>query len=317
MATHTSDGNKIKVADTGTTNGNYQQKILINQTLPMIITPIDPQISDEVAAGRGTTHARQTISSKVILTDTVHSGAHVFRNPTDISRMDTDGTIPQDGNTSIRSPRLTSPVLIGGGTTVYPTRTVGKDIIIPKGPTGYVEVRNDQPFHTSVNGNSDENGDTTPTLSKAIRKEESDDPSANIFLRCRMKFTRDAAVTKRPNFMNLGISAVHTSDELSSFSIPTTRIRRLIDGYNWIFPGHLIGEVTADIMSGTRSDQNCSSKAYFETMRENQDFERKNISMSRPPLDSTPFGTNTTNRKMSPIKSIPVGTKMTDPMPLT
>ena len=39
--------------------------------------------------------------------------------------------------------------------------------------------------------------------------------------------------------------------------------------------------------------------------------------MSRPPLDLTPIGTNTTNRTMSPIESIPVRTKTPDPTPLT
>ena len=39
--------------------------------------------------------------------------------------------------------------------------------------------------------------------------------------------------------------------------------------------------------------------------------------MSQPPLDSTDFGKNTTNGKTSPIESIPVGTKIPDPMPLT
>ena len=39
--------------------------------------------------------------------------------------------------------------------------------------------------------------------------------------------------------------------------------------------------------------------------------------MSRPALDSTPFGTNTTNRTMSPIDLVPVGTKTPEPMPRT
>ena len=37
--------------------------------------------------------------------------------------------------------------------------------------------------------------------------------------------------------------------------------------------------------------------------------------MSLPTLDSTPLGTNMTNRTTSPIDSIPVGTKMPDPTP--
>ena len=38
--------------------------------------------------------------------------------------------------------------------------------------------------------------------------------------------------------------------------------------------------------------------------------------MSQPILDSTTIGTNTTNGKMSPIDSIPVGTKTPEPTPL-
>ena len=89
--------------------------------------------------------------------------------------------------------------------------------------------------------------------------------------------------------MNLGRSPVHTSDELGSFSIPTTIIVRTTNASNWIPPKHILGEGTAAIMSRTRSEQNYSSKTDFETGSENLDFEVQNIPISRPPLDSTPF----------------------------
>ena len=44
-------------------------------------------------------------------------------------------------------------------------------------------------------------------------------------------------------------------------------------------------------------------------MRDIQDFERENISMSRPTLDLTPIFSNTTNGKTSPIDSVLVGIK--------
>ena len=50
VATHTSDGKKRKVTDTDTTNGNSPQNLLINRTLPIIIMPIEPQITNGVAA---------------------------------------------------------------------------------------------------------------------------------------------------------------------------------------------------------------------------------------------------------------------------
>ena len=73
----------------------------------MIILPIDSRIADRVAAGRGTTYARQMPAFMVIVTDAARSDAHVLRNPVDLSRMDREKTTPQDGNTFIRYPRLT------------------------------------------------------------------------------------------------------------------------------------------------------------------------------------------------------------------
>ena len=222
----------------------------------MIILPIDPGIADGVAAVRGTTHTRQTISLKVIVTDAACSGARVYRNPADVSPHDMDRTTSWDGKTSIRSPRLTLQVLIGGGTTVSPTRAGSRKIIIPKGPTGSVEVSNAQPFHTSINKNSAKNGDPTTNFSKGIVRELSDDSSTNIYLRCQLNFMRDAVVTESPKFMNLELLDVHASDKLGSFSITDTVIIRPKYAYNWILHEHLIGEVTGARMSGTRSEQN-------------------------------------------------------------
>ena len=147
VATHTSDRKKRKVTDADTTNINSPQKILIKRTLPMIIPPIDPWVEDGVEAGRGTTYARQTLYLEVIIPDAAHSGAHVFRTPADTSQTNRDEKNPRDGNTSISYLRLNSPVLIGGGTTVPPTRTESQNIGSPKGPTGSVEVRNAQTDH--------------------------------------------------------------------------------------------------------------------------------------------------------------------------
>ena len=71
--------------------------------------------------------------------------ARKFRTPRDVSQTGRDGTTPQDGNNSIRSPRLNSPVLIGGDTTASPTIIVSQDIVSPKVPTSSVEHRLELP----------------------------------------------------------------------------------------------------------------------------------------------------------------------------
>ena len=65
VATHTSDGKKIKISDTGTTNRKSQHKLLINRLIPyiipVVIPPIDQTNADGVAASGGTLNKRCTI----------------------------------------------------------------------------------------------------------------------------------------------------------------------------------------------------------------------------------------------------------------
>ena len=70
-------------------------------------------------------------------------------------------------------------------------------------------------------------------------------------------------------------------------------------------------------MSAENSDYDYKYKTEFQIWRENQEFERQNISMSQPPLESIPIDMNMTNTEMSHLDSTPVGTKTPDPKPLT
>ena len=95
--------------------------------------------------------------------------------------------------------------------------------------------------------------------------------------------------------MNLGLSSVHTLDELGSIFISTNRIGSPTDGSNWISYIHCIGEVTLDRVIWKIPEKDYSYKTDFETRRGgviNQYFVRQYNSMSRPPLDSTPLVTN-------------------------
>ena len=135
-----------------------------------------------------------------------------------------------------------------------------------------------------------------------------------------MNLARDAVLSENPNFMNLGLLSFHTSDEFGSVFILTAIIRRPTDWSNWLLSGHHIVEVTADRMSGTRPEQKYNSKSDFETRRGgvvHQDFGCQNISMSQPPLELTPLGTNTSNGTTSPIDLILVEKKSPEPTILT
>ena len=257
VATHTSDGKKRKVTDTDATNVNFPHKLLINRIIPdiipVVIPPVHQTTADGVAASGETLHAVRTFLSKKIVTDAACSAAHVFKDPLVVNWKDTDGAIPRDRNTFGMPPRATTPVRIGTVPLVSPTSIRSQDIGSPRRSIGPQEVSNVQPFETSHNGISSKHRDPTPTWSNVISRKLSDESSSDIYFHCRMNLVRDTVLTKSSNFMNLWLSSVQTSYELVFVFIPTTRIGRPADGSNWLSPGHYIGEVTADRVSGTRT----------------------------------------------------------------
>ena len=162
-----------------------------------------------------------------------------------------------------------------------------------------------------------ENGDSTSIFLKIIGRGLSHSSSSNLYLRCQVDFASNTVGTKAPHFVDFGLPAVNASDEVNIFGTPNTRTRRPIDGSHWSDPDHVSGKATSVGISATRLEQYYSYKTDFEIWRENQDFRRQNISMSRTPLDSTPIGTYTTSGTTSPIDLIPIRTKNPEPTPQT
>ena len=95
-----------------------------------------------------------------------------------------------------------------------------------------------------------------------------------------MNFGSDTVLSENQNIMNFGLSPVNTTDKLVSVIVPTTRFIRPTNGSDCLQPGHDIEEATADIASEKKAKNHYNIKSDFETMREIQDFERDNISMS-------------------------------------
>ena len=137
VATYTSDGEKRKVTDNDTINRNSLHKLLIKQLIleiiPVIIPPIDQTTADGVALSGETLHAHRTVILKEIVTDATQRNAHVFKYPPVVNWIDTDMTIPQDGNTVGMPPILNTPVRIGAGPSVSPTRMGSQNIGSPRG----------------------------------------------------------------------------------------------------------------------------------------------------------------------------------------
>ena len=190
--------------------------------------------------------ARRMILTKEIGTDVVRSAARVLQNPTDVSRHGTDGTTAQDGNTAIGSDRLTSPVRIYGSTTDSPNRTGNQDIISPRGAIGPQWSSDADPLDASIRVFPAKYRDPTPIFSKLIGRKFTNKFSTDFNSRCQMNFGSDAVLIESPYFVNLGLTSMHTSNELGSVFVPTTGIGTPTDGSNWILVSHSIGEVAAD-----------------------------------------------------------------------
>ena len=211
------------------------------------------------------------------------SAARVFKDPPVINLKEKCGTNPWYRNTVLLPSRATTPVWIGTGPSLPPISIRIQEIegirrsIIPQ------EVRNSEPLDASINRISSKHRDLVPNWSKLIGRKFTNESSADVYARCRVNLASDTVLSESPNFMDLGLSSVDTTDELGSVFSPTTRIGLATHGYNWILHIHRISEATADRVSGKKSKHNYDFKSDFGTrIREvlDQDFGRQNDSMS-------------------------------------
>ena len=212
---------------------------------------------------------------------------------------------------------MTYPVWICGITTGFSINTGNIDIISPRGSIGPQWIRDADPLDNSINGIYSEHKDLVPIFSKVIGCKFTNKSSANVNSHCWTNIRTDAYLTKNPNFVNLGLVSIHTSEKLGSVLIPTTIIITQTGYPNWIPDSHSIVEVAADRVIRIGSEQNYNDKTDFKTWRINQDFGRQNNSISQTHLNSSPIGTDITKGTTSPIDSITFGTTTPKPTPLT
>ena len=321
--THTSGKQKGKITDTDSTKVNYPHKCLTNKEIPAIIQGVIPPVNqtnaDKVATSVRVLYVLCAILHKEIFTGASRSAAGVLKVPLVVNWKDASGTIPQNINTVRMPPRTTTPVWNSTGPSVPPINIGIQKIKGPRRPIIPQEIRNPEPLTDSINRINDKHRYPDPSWSKVIGIKTFTNESADIYARGRMNFWSDTILSESPNFMDLGLSTFNKTDELGSVVVPTARIGRPEDGSNWLLPGHDISEATADIVNRTKANNHYILKVNLKLEEKNgrSRFGRQNDPMSRPTLDSTSLVTNTTNRKTSPINSIPVGTKTPEHTPLT
>ena len=228
-------------------------------------------------------HAVRAVLYKEIVTGTTRSAAGVLKDPPVVNWKDVSGLIPQDRNTNVMPPRATTPVRTGTGPSIPPISIGSQKIEGPRRPIISQEVRNGDPLDAYINRTPSKHRDPTPTWSKVICRKITNESSADVHARGRINFGSETVLSVIPNFMDLGLSSVDTTDELGSIFASTTIIGLAKHGSNWLPRSHCISEATADRARGTKAKNYYNLKSEFETRRDkvvDQYFGRQNYPMS-------------------------------------
>ena len=137
--TCTSGGNKRDYA-TDTTNVNSPHKLLANREILAIIQCVIPPVHQATVDGgltyRGYLHVVRTVLSEEIVTGAAPSAAHVFEDPPLVNWKVASTSIPIDMNTVGLSPRSTTQVLTGTGTSAPPIHIRIQEVGSPRGSIG-------------------------------------------------------------------------------------------------------------------------------------------------------------------------------------
>ena len=120
-------------------------------------------------------------------------------------------------------------------------------------PTSLEKVSNNQKLDTAVDRKFHNDQYSASFFSKIISRELSQGSINDLYLCCRKNFSSNVVQTKAPQFVDLGLLDVNTSNELGVLSTPAIRIIRPTDGSNWSVTDHVFGRVTAVGMSAARS----------------------------------------------------------------
>ena len=235
-----------------------------------------------------------------------------------VSRTGIDGSTPCNIGNAVRVIELSSPVLIGIIGTAPPYGlNVSLDVGNKRKSTSPGLVRKSQRLDTAVDRKFPNNLYSTSISSKVISDKLYDCSSWDLYTCCGKNFAADPVQTHTPQFVDLGIYTINESDEGSGLSAPNNIILNLTDGPIGERLIIFLAKPTAVGVIEAKSDYDYNYKFDFQIWNKNKEFERQNISMSRPPLDSTPVGTNMPNAKILSLDMSPVGAKIPYPKKLT
>ena len=201
--THTSNMNETV---THISNGIFEQKFLINQTIPVLTPSINQGIYQGIALIILAPHTLLKLVMKKVVADAASGGTWVNRTIRQVRRAGFNGSTPGHiTNTgSISEPPY--PVLIGIVSSSPPCGVDDIQKVANKWlATSLGLVVQTKKLDTVVEKNLPNDLDYTSIFSKSIGHKLSDGSSSVFYLRYRMNFAADPVQICTPQFIDLGV----------------------------------------------------------------------------------------------------------------
>ena len=228
-----------------TSNRNFEQILLSYRITPVLPSPKNPWIDQEISEIKLTPQTLLTPATKVIVTDAASGGAWMFSTLRQASRTGVNGRIPWNIGNAIGIVEPSYPVMIGIiGTTPPCGLNIRQEVWNKRQATFPGLVRQSQKLNAVVDRKLTNNLDSK--LSNCSRRD--------LYTRFSMNFAADTVQTQTPQFVDLRISTINTFDEGSGLSTHTTKTWRPTDDANWSAPYNIFGETTVVGVSETKYD---------------------------------------------------------------
>ena len=264
-----------------TSNEKFEQKILSNQSIPVLTPAMNPWIDQGIAPIVLAPQTLLTPETKEVVTDAASSRAWINRTLRQVSRMGVKGSTPGyiPNNVSIVEPPYL--VLIEMFGTSPPCGfNVSKHVENKRQSTSPGLVGQTKKLDATVDRKLRNDLDSGSFFSKVIGHKLSHGSSGDFYKRCRINFVADPVQTQTTQLMDIGLETINELDEISGINKPATRILRPAKGSHRSTPNHVLGETTSVGVSEANSDYNYNYKTELQIWKENKEFERKTILMS-------------------------------------
>ena len=241
--THTRYG---KGKDTDTSNVYWQQKLLSNRTLLVVVPKMNPRIDNRISPIGGAYQTLLTPATKEVVTGVVHRGTWVNWTQGQVIQIVRGGSTPGSTSIDVRFSPAPSPVLIVSPT-ISPSYGISGSLQVGKKQQSTYpdKVRNVPKLDTVVDGNFPDDQYSASIFIKVIGSEISHGSRDGLYLRFRMDFLSCAFQTKAPQLVDFGFPTTNKYNELGVLGTPTTRIQRPTYGSHWTVSDHVFGESTA------------------------------------------------------------------------